>query len=136
MKKAGNEPLGSPLRVAIGNMFEFDLPSKDPDMENMFSIVGVEPGAPSPDHPHMLEYFFGGHVIESPNESCDHWIHLEPAEAIALLLDNGFKPSARSLDLSHPQHAPDYAAALRARVESVQLAAAIPSARAKGHKPL
>jgi hypothetical protein len=136
MKKAGAEPLGSPLRVAIGNLFEFDIPSSDPDMENMFSIMGASAGTPSPDQPHKLEELFGYDVIESPNESCDHWIHLPPAEAIALLLDNGFKPSAKSMKLSDPQHHPEYVAVLRARVERVELDEAIPSARSAGRKPL
>lgn len=136
IRKAGAEPKGSDLRVAVGNLFEFDLPSVDPDMESMFSIFGAAPGAPSPDAPHMLEGLFGYGVIESPNESCDHFIYLPPAEAIALLLDNGFKPSKSALNLDDPDHHPEYAAALRARVEQAQLDAVVPSAPPARPKPL
>lgn len=131
-QEAAMEPSGGPLRVALGNLFEFELPSDDPEMEEMFSFSALADGLPGPDQPHLFEHWLPG--ADSPNESCDHWIHLEPQEAIEALLANGFKPSARSLDPKAADVHPEYQAILRAKAEALLLdqtaEAGKPSARA------
>lgn len=118
--EAAREPSGGPLKVALGNLFEFELPNEDPEMEEMFSFTALAPGLPGPDQPHLFESLLG--AADSPNESCDHWIHLEPEEAIDLLLANGFRPSKRSLDFDHPGDVhPVYQGILRARAERLWL---------------
>ena len=85
--EASLTPLGSPLRVAIGNQFIFELPPTDWDEEPYLEIISKS-GYPSPDHPHRLEKL--SDKFESPNESCTHILHLEPSAGIDFLLSNGF----------------------------------------------
>jgi hypothetical protein len=119
MQKAGQTPDGSPLRVAIGAQFEFALP--EIESEGLFTITSIAE-APQSDQPHFLEELFGYDVIESPNESCDHWIHLEPTEAIALLLRNGFRYRATPAANVDPVYWPP----MKALLDKQELDATLP----------